>query len=141
MRASDGTTGDIRGWYKVVVTVTDVEEQGKITWNVAADGSAAAADPELLQFQPGAQILATLTDDDGTPTGLTWTWSGKGAVTSTGTTSAYSVQDTPANESDVGRRLTVTARYNDSRGDGKTATYTAPNPVQVRRDRRRQRRA
>ena len=38
VRASDGTTGETRGYYKIVVTVTDVEEPGKITVTVDPDG-------------------------------------------------------------------------------------------------------
>ena len=135
MQASDGTTGDIRGWYKVVVTVTDVEENGKIALTVGPDGSATPGDQDLLQFQPGALLIATLTDGDGGISGLTWEWSGKGLVTDPADedNSAYAVKDTPANESDVGKRLTVTAKYNDRRGDGKIVTFSARNPVQVSR--------
>ena len=41
--------------------------------------------------------------------------------------------DSPAPH-DVGKRLKVTASYTDRRGDGKTATFTMPNPVQDSRE-------
>ena len=35
MQASDGgTDGQAISWFKVTVTVTDVEEDGKVTWTV-----------------------------------------------------------------------------------------------------------
>ena len=141
VRASDGATGDPRGYYKVVVTVMDVNEPGKITWTVDPAG-ASEGTQELLQFQPGALITATLADPDNTTAepiaGITWKWSGEGTVAPAADetqtlTSAYTVIDTPADKNDVGNTLSVTATYNDSNGDGKTATYTAPNPVQERR--------
>ena len=138
VRASDGTTGETRGWYKVVVTVTDVEEQGKITWSVdpaSDDGTGGNNNPVetsgLLQFQPGAVITPTLTDDDGSVSNLTWQWSGEGTVATNG---VYTVTDSNAVATDVNKRLTVTAMYDDRRMDGQTATLTLPNPVQVRRD-------
>ena len=139
VRASDGATGDPRGWYKVVVTVTDMEEPGKIRVTVVpAESSADGQD--LLQFQPGAVLTAALTDPDSATTGettgmieanaVTWDWSGEGIGNDA---AAYTVTDTPADKSDVGKRLTVTATYADGRGDNKTATYTTPHPVQIRR--------
>ena len=140
VRASDGTTGETRGYYKIVVTVTDVGEQGKISVTVDPDGAGTdeAAGQDLLQFQPGAVLTATLTDGDsvvsgntaGTiATGIVWKWSGVGT---TADTNAYTVVDTPV-PGDVGKLLTVTATYTDRTGDGKTATFTMPNPVQVGR--------
>ena len=138
VRASDGTTGETRGYYKIVVRVTDVEEPGKITVTVDPDGTGDASAQDLLQFQPGAVLTATLTDGDsvvsgnteGTiATGIVWKWSGVGSTANTG---AYTVVDTPV-PGDVGKRLQVTATYTDRTGDGKTATFTMPNPVQVGR--------
>ena len=128
VRASDGTTGETRGYYKIVVTVTDVEEQGKISVTVDPDGAGTdeAAGQDLLQFQPGAILTATLSDGDGEVRGTVWKWSGVG---DTADTADYTVVDTPAPH-DVGKRLKVTASYTDRRGDGKTATFTMPNPVQ-----------
>ena len=97
---------------------------------------APATDPDatmgLLQFQPGAVLTPTLTDGDGGVTGTTWHWSGEGTVD--GTSGAYTVTDSTQVASDVGKRLTVTAMYDDNRMDGQKATFTLPNPVQVRRD-------
>ena len=62
--------------------------------------------------------------------GVAWEWSGGGTPTNA---AGYTVTDTPADKSDVGKLLMVTASYTDNRGDGKTMTWTAPNPVQVGR--------
>ena len=63
VQASDGGTMEALNWFKVTVTVTDVEEDGKLDeWTVDADGdgdvgpqSPAGMHPKLLQFQPGAR--------------------------------------------------------------------------------------
>ena len=71
VQASDGGVTEQLSWYKVVVTVRDVEEKGKVTWTVDPDpdgdgGVEAGNVPQpLLQFQAGATLTASVTDDDG----------------------------------------------------------------------------
>ena len=83
----DATTGKT-GYWKVVVNVTNVTpEAGVITWTVDydADGEPDTM-PKLLQFEPGALIIATLSDPDDSGGTIDirapeWSWyrsSGKG---------------------------------------------------------------
>ena len=68
VQASDGDKVDR---FKVIVTVTNVDEPGKVTWTVDpdADGSIVIISGGLLQFRTGAQLFATVTDpDSATPT-------------------------------------------------------------------------
>ena len=48
-------------YFEVTVTVTDVEETGKVTWTVTLAGGAPLS---LLQFQPRAVLTASVTDPD-----------------------------------------------------------------------------
>ena len=127
VQANDGGTGMPFGHHKVTINVSDVEEDGKITATVAPLGGTAL--PTLLQFQPRAVLVATLTDSDGvTVDPTTWKWyRGNSAITGA-TENSYTVQ-----EDDEGHRLRVMATYTDRRGS-KTATFTFPNPVQESRD-------
>ena len=69
VQASDGGLSEQLSWFKVEVTVRDVEEQGMLTWMVDPDGADSVEANEipqpLLQFQAGAILTASVTDDDG----------------------------------------------------------------------------
>ena len=164
VQASDGGVTEHRSWYKVDVTVRDVEEQGMVTWMVDPDGAAgeieADAIPQpLLQFQAGAMLTASVTDDDGDadesspPTtfpvenmvidagdaGLTWKWyrsssaSGPWTVVPGETQADYEVEDT-ADDNDEDMYLRVVATYTDRRGARNTAEFVSRNPVQISRE-------
>ena len=153
LQASDGgTTGDERTapdpadgylhWFKVTVTVRDVEEEGEI--EVSPTG---VTDAELLQPQVDVGITASVSDPDGpdTVTSITWKWErqsrgGQWETITGATTEAYTPEDTadpnnpnpPAGETnriDVGDRLRVTATYTDAGGSGKSAQKVLDNPV------------
>ena len=93
----DGASGSIA----VTVDVTNMDERGRIS---------------LLPTQPslGTPIMASVTDPDNTPTGVTWQWSHSTAMS--GPFTPYQGETTasftPA-EADVGRYLRVTVVYND----------------------------
>ena len=87
VQASDGgTTNDAgappRGylaWFKVTVTVMDLEEEGTIALTPGTENTGINVlntDIVLLQPQVGVQITASLTDPDGPDpvTGITWKW-------------------------------------------------------------------
>ena len=72
----------------------------------------------------GTAIAATLADEDGTVSSLTWQWQ-RGTTNIPGATSA---SYTPV-LADVGSVLRAVASYNDAHGPGKTATSAATSAV------------
>ena len=135
VQASDG---DMVDRFKVIVTVTNVDEPGKVTWTVDPDagGSIDIISGGLLQFRTGAQLFATVTDpDSATPTVTSWKWYRSSSMSATGTqisgetTNTYDVSDAPSNN-DVGSYIRVEATYRDSAtGSSKTVSFTSENPV------------
>ena len=135
VQLSDGSMVE---YFEAYVTVTDVEETGKVTWIVGPDGTAdAGTDIRLQQFQPGAQLRPSVTDPDAVTTtvtdgaitsGVTWKWyrgstviSGDGEIEAT-----YTVVS-----ADVGNHIRVEATYSDGRGPAETVSFTSENPVQA----------
>ena len=144
VQASDGGVGSFVNWFKVTVTVTDMEEAGMLVeWAVDADGNGTAeTPPNLLQFQPEAILTVVApTDSDGpTPvTNVRWQWYRSASKSEMGTAiedaeaATYTVSDTSTSD-DVGMYLRVVATYSDRRGPNKTASYVSENPVQAARD-------
>ena len=143
VQATDGDAGatpeDTRGWFKVTVNVSDVEETGTVTLRPAAQTSTT-----LLQPQVGVNITAAnLMDGDGTTAdrgisaitiGATYQWyrtanrSATGTAISstrtgsTGTEASYEPVHLAGGDSDIGQYLRVVATYTDGKGGGKTAT-------------------
>ena len=142
VQASDGGTMTALNWFKVTVTVTDMEEGGKVSWTVDADGGAThdATDPTVMQFQAGATLAATVTDGDGPVpvTNIRWQWYRSSSKTAPGTaianatSAAYTVKDT-STDNDVDMYLRAVATYSDSRGPNKTADLVSDYPVQAAR--------
>ena len=93
VNASDGTNSATED---VTIEVTNVEEPGTVTLST-------------LQPQEGVALTATLTDPDGTTSGLTWMWFRGGSVIVNATTNAY----TPV-VGDAGSVLTAKATYRDA---------------------------
>ena len=132
--------GNQIGYFKVTVNVTDVEETGKVTWIVGPDGSATAGtDIGLQQFQPGAQLSASVTDPDAVtssqPTGLvadasitSWKWYRGSSLIDGETEATYIVV-----ADDVGERIRVEATYSDGGGAVETVRFVSENPVQAAR--------
>ena len=140
---ADGETG----YHKVTVKVTNVEEEGKVTWTVDPDGTGSqtandptATPPEkpIIQFQVGAALVASVTDGDiggdnkavvGTDSDVvadpTWRWYRGRTLISGAETSEYTV--TPA---DVGSRIRVVATYRfTDNTNQKTASLASDYPV------------
>ena len=70
----------------LTVEVTDVAEDGKVTWTVAIGGHAAEDTPQLTQFIVGAALVAAVTDGDGTVDNTTrYQWYRSSSRTSQGT--------------------------------------------------------
>ena len=103
----------------VTITVTNVEENGKVslTWT---------------RLQVGAEVEASLTDPDGNVSGVTWHWEKSSDESSwTAISTATQAAHTPV-EGDVNRYLRAVASYTDALGAGKTArsaaAYVKPVP-------------
>ena len=145
-------------FHKVVVEVTNVDEDGVVTWTVDPDGDGAlmpaavnGGDP-ILQFQAGAQLVATVTDGDITGDGpdndadnaddnevvnVIWRWYRSSTNSSTGGTliegansNTYTVQDKTGSD-DVGMYLRAEASYTDGSGPVVTASKVSDYPVQA----------
>ena len=147
VRASDGGRGTVAGrpgwmqYFKVTVTVLDVEETGKVTWTVDPDGTADTTEEaqNLLEFQAGAFLTATVTDPDGPETIVaattSWQWyrsssmSGPWTPISNATTNTYIASD-EANNDDRNMYLRASATYADRRGANKQAPFVSKWPVQ-----------
>ena len=113
VEASDGTLDAMQ---MVTVTVTDVDEDGM----VALSPSHPVVDGE---------VMATLTDPDGSVTGMTWQWSRSMDMATwmdiADTNSAtYTVV-----EADNGHYLKATVDYTDGEGSDKNAAGTTANAV------------
>ena len=121
------------GYHKVTVKVTKVDEKGKITWTVGADGTAPGetdVPQRLLQFQDGAILTATATDGDilgATKTvaeNVTWRWY-RGSTAIKGATGAtYTVGG-----EDIGKRIKVEVGYTVSSGQEESASLISDYPV------------
>ena len=93
------------GTLDVTVTVTNVEEDGEIT---------------LSNRQPeaGVSITATLTDPDGSISGITWQWQADGTDIEGATSRTYTPVESPDTaKNDVGKTLKVIATYTDGYGE------------------------
>ena len=131
VQATDGDTGatpeDTRRWFKVIINVSDVEEQGTITLRPDTQGSTT-----LLQPQVGVQVNSDdLMDGDGgsgargTPaiTTATYQWyrttnmSAMGIAISGATLANYTPVHLQGGNSDIGRYLRVVATYDDGKGE------------------------
>ena len=142
VQASDGGTADDQlNWFKVAVTVTDEEEDGKVSWTVDHNEDNTADIPKLMQFQAGANLMASVTDDDGTPSNVRWQWYRSSSKTSMGTAIAGATSATyTATDSgdepdeggdDRGKYIHVKATYDVGNGDDETATLASDYPVRA----------
>ena len=103
--ANDGTS---TAMLNVTVTVTNVDERGTV--------SLSGGDPQV-----GVELTASLTDPDGSVSGMAWQWArddGEGGFEDiAGATSAAYTPDAD----DAGKRLQVRVTYTDDEGAGKSA--------------------
>ena len=117
-------TSDAKDTIAVTITVTNVEEDGKVslTWT---------------RLQVGAEVEASLTDPDGNVSGVTWHWEKSSDESSwTAISTATQATYTPVG-GDVNRYLRAVASYTDPLGAGETAWSAAasvkpvPDPNQT----------
>ena len=110
------------GTLDLVVTVTDVDEDGK---------------PEFDKPQPqvGRGLVASGPDDPDEPvTDVLWQWSrgssAEGPWENIGNPASSSSRN--PTDDDIGKFLRATAMYTDKFGSGKTASVVSENPVEAR---------
>ena len=111
--ASDNAATPTTVTKDVTVTVTNQDEAGVVT---------------LSPVRPrvGTALNATLTDPDGSTSGVAWAWErSTGPTTWVAIGGAESSSYTPA-VADAGHYLRATATYTDGHGAGKTARAVAP---------------
>ena len=117
VQATDGNGN--RGMKTVKVTVENVEEEGVVA---------------LSKTQPrvGIAVTASLTDPDGSISGLTWQWSITGAIgTDNGVIEDANSDAYTPKAGDVDGTLTATASYTDGHDATKTADEGSAKPVAV----------
>ena len=109
----------------VTVTVKNVDETGTVTLS-------------RVQQQVGHSVTATLTDPDGSTSGVTWKWGTSNSITwqnndqfIAGQTSS-SYRPVAADAGDEVKYLFAFASYKDGEGSGKTATSTARSNYTVK---------
>ena len=106
--------------FKVEVKVANVDEPGKVTWEIDHDGDGAPNTPTLMQFQTGAFLEATVTDGDvpasnkdvSFETRVAWQWYRSPDKTAMGT--AIDGATDPfytVTAADVGQHIRVEATY------------------------------
>ena len=122
VRAYDGTN---YGTLDVTVTVTDVDETGSVALS-------------SVRPQEDTALTATLTDADGSITGITWEWhrspngtSNWTEVTGFGPCLSGSCSYTPVAD-DVGDFLRARVSYTDGHDSNKAAERVSDNPVQAK---------
>ena len=154
--ASDGGSATWVQYFKLTIEVLDSPEDGEVKWTVDPDDAGSEGDEQdLLEFQAGAVVTATLTDPDNITsgvtdgaitTGITWRWyrsSSKSGPwhnifvedvshhdTTDAGTDAYTASD-DGDSYDVGMYLRAEAKYVDRRGGNETAEFISPHPVKA----------
>ena len=136
VQASDGGDTEWVQYFKITVIVLDEEETGTVSWMIDPDGDGTETDQDLLEFQAGADVTATVADPDGPSpvTNITWKWyrsannTGPWTLIANETTNEYTASD-EANNNDVGMYLRSVASYTDRRGSNKEADNVSTHPV------------
>ena len=106
----------------VTVTVTNENEDGTVTLS-------------RVQQQVGHSVTATLTDLDGSTSGVKWKWGTSVSETWQGTDQFIAGQTSSSYRpvaADVGKYLYAFASYTDPQGSGKTATSTQKSGYTVK---------
>ena len=134
VQASDGANN---ATITVNVEVTNIDEAGKVTWTVDHDynGTTHVADePKLLQFQVGANLMATVTDGDTSSTNAisipTWQWYRSGSRASLGTPiTGETDADYTVQAGDLRRYIHARAFYRIGGNREESATLASDYPV------------
>ena len=129
--------------FAVTVEVTDVAEDGKVSWTVDPDGTGSLTaagvngGSPIMQFQVGAALTASVTDGDVSGATKTvavtdgiWQWYRSSSKTSLGTSIAGETSATyTVQAGDAGNYIHVKAFYNVGAGREESATLASDYPV------------
>ena len=118
-----GTPGD--NVYEITVRAWDADwliGEREVTIRVADSNDTGTLTLSHIQAQAGTPITATLKDQDGISTSVTWTWTLGGTTVTSGVKSSGNMSTyTPAD--DATGALGITAMYTDGGGNTETVTY------------------
>ena len=118
-----GTPGD--NVYEITVRAWDADwliGEREVTIRVADSNDTGTLTLSHIQAQAGTPITATLKDQDGISTSVTWTWTLGGTTVTSGVKSSGNMSTyTPAD--DATGALGITATYTDGGGNTETVTY------------------
>ena len=103
---------------KVTVNVINVDEPGAVSLS-------------WKQPQVGTALEASLSDPDGSVSGVTWEWEKSTDKSDWDTISASTTSSNTPVVGDVGKYLRVTASYTDGEGSGKTAQRVSDRKVRA----------
>ena len=123
----DSADNKVSKKFTVNVEVTNVAEDGEVTWTV--DGKS------LMQFEVGAILVASVEDGDvagesKVPSPVTWQWYRSDSMTDMGTPISGSTTDTYTVASDdLGKYLSVEATYQVEPGTTEKAKHSSGYPV------------
>ena len=118
--------------YTVTVTATDPSGESAtitVTISVGNVDEPGTVSISPSQFQVGTELAASLTDPDGTISGVTWQWD-KADTTDTYTNVGSSASYTPT-AADVDKFLRATATYTDAEGSDKSAASVSDSVVEA----------
>ena len=123
------TQDDVGETLRAVARYDDRYRTGRTATSEATAAVADVDDPGVVMIDDttpirGTAITASLTDPDGSVTGLTWQWQRGTTDIPAATTASY----TPV-LADVGETLRAIASYNDAEANGKTATSSSTGAV------------
>ena len=127
------TQDDVGKRLRAIASYDDAQGAGK-TANSARTGKVADVDDpgvvtlDITAAKVDTAITASLTDPDGSVTGLTWQWQRSTETGYEDITGATNASYTPV-AADVGKTLRAVASYNDAEATGKTATSGASDAV------------
>ena len=127
------TQDDVGKRLRAVASYDDAQGAGKSATSARTGKVADVDDPGVVTLDVTAArvntaITASLTDPDGSVTGLTWQWQRSTETGYEDITAATSASYTPV-AADVGKTLRAVASYTDAEAAGKTATSGATDAV------------
>ena len=111
-----GEDASVDDTIEVTITILNVDEAGTVALN--------AETPQV-----GSAVTASVTDPDGSVTGVIWTWESSADGTTWAAIAGVSGGVYTPSSADAGKYLRATASYADGHGSGKSAQAVTTNKV------------